>query len=230
MNNDPTPITRRTTGDQVTAEIRRQIWTGEIRSGEHLNQEDIAAALGVSRIPVREALITLANEGAVRMTPHKGAHVEPLTEQMVHDHYDLFGHIDAFALERAILRSDPIARGALANSLDKTARANDASTVQNGVLAARAMLYELGGSPRLRAVARGLAGLIPGNFFAEIEGSIAEVQHHLPRVAGAIRVPDADEAVEHYKALMTRHGELVTTTLRGRGVLVALDDKMEALG
>jgi hypothetical protein len=95
-----TPIRRRTAGQLVADEIRRRIWSGDLESGERLNQEDLAAALGVSRLPVREALLMLEREGVVQMAPHKGAFVERIDEPAVRDHYELFGHLDGFALRR----------------------------------------------------------------------------------------------------------------------------------
>lgn len=215
-----TAIERRTTSDHVSAEIRRQIWAGEIRSGEHLNQVDVAAALGVSRIPVREALITLAHEGTVRMAPHKGAYVELLTEQSVQDHYDLYGHIDGFALRRAIVRSVKADRLALAKLLHDAGRANNPDEMQSHMVNARATIHELGGSPRLRAVAGGLTGLIPGNFFVEVDGSVGVAQIHLPAVANAVETGNESSAVTAYETMMGEYGGLVTATLRRRDILV----------
>ena len=64
---DVAPIDRSSTSDRVAAEVRRLIWTGELTAGERLNQDELAARFGVSRIPVREALIALAHAGSIHV-------------------------------------------------------------------------------------------------------------------------------------------------------------------
>lgn len=49
--------------DQAAAALRREIYAGELPDGAELRQEDIAAQLGISRLPVREAMQQLQNEG-----------------------------------------------------------------------------------------------------------------------------------------------------------------------
>jgi len=50
-------------GDQAALYIRRLMFDGDLRPGTRVPQDEIAQALGVSRIPVREALIALEREG-----------------------------------------------------------------------------------------------------------------------------------------------------------------------
>lgn len=101
------PIERPSTSDRVAAEVRRLVWTGELTAGARLNQDDLAQRFGVSRIPVREALIALAHAGVISMTPHRGAFVEPLTAEAVSDLYDLYARIDGFAIAKAVVSKKP---------------------------------------------------------------------------------------------------------------------------
>jgi DNA-binding GntR family transcriptional regulator len=55
--------------------VRELILSGELAPGERIRQEALAAEYGVSRIPVREALSQLENEGLVTLVPHSGARV-----------------------------------------------------------------------------------------------------------------------------------------------------------
>jgi DNA-binding GntR family transcriptional regulator len=61
-----------TTQEHALAELRRRILTGEVRPGEPIRAEQIAAELDVSRVPVREALKILEGEGQVVYRPHHG--------------------------------------------------------------------------------------------------------------------------------------------------------------
>lgn len=66
----------RRSADHTYAAIRQEILRGERAAGEWLREEDLAASLGVSRTPVREALRRLATEGLVRHERHRGVQVE----------------------------------------------------------------------------------------------------------------------------------------------------------
>lgn len=71
-------LVRRTTTNIVADEIRQRILTGQLKEGEQIRQEAIATELGVSRIPVREALRQLEAEGLITLVSHKGAEVTRL--------------------------------------------------------------------------------------------------------------------------------------------------------
>ena len=211
-----TPIRRRTAGQLVADEIRRHIWTGDLESGERLNQEELAAALGVSRLPVSEALLVLEREGVVQMAPHKGAFVERIDEPAVRDHYELFGHLDGFALRLAIERLAPTDRAALADAMTGCADIDDPDRMQQRVQEIRAIIHDAGGSPRFRAVARGLAPIVAGNFFREVPGALAVSRSEMTSVGTAVAGGDAEGAVAAYGAMMRAHGDLVVDILRSR--------------
>ncbi len=69
--------------------LRKAILGGEHTAGDQLRQDRLAEAFGVSRIPVREALIQLEAEGFVTMVPHKGAVVTGLSRAEIDDVFDL---------------------------------------------------------------------------------------------------------------------------------------------
>jgi DNA-binding GntR family transcriptional regulator len=72
------PIQIASVVDQVHAALREQILSGELERGSRLPQETLAAELGVSRTPLREALRRLAGEGLVTLQPNYGATVAQL--------------------------------------------------------------------------------------------------------------------------------------------------------
>jgi DNA-binding GntR family transcriptional regulator len=67
-----------TAQEAVLAEMRRAIVSGELKPGEPIRQEVLAERLGVSRVPVREALKILQGEGQVEYQPHRGYSVTRL--------------------------------------------------------------------------------------------------------------------------------------------------------
>ncbi len=79
--------------DEVAAALRGRIMSGELRPGARIRLEEVAAQLGVSITPVREALLTLRGEDMVELEPRKGYLVAPLSRQDVVDLFQLQGGI-----------------------------------------------------------------------------------------------------------------------------------------
>ena len=67
--------------EQIAQELRNAIQDGELKPGERLVERALAIRMGVSHIPIREALGRLAEEGLVERTPRRGARVAALSEQ-----------------------------------------------------------------------------------------------------------------------------------------------------
>ncbi|MFT4063995.1 GntR family transcriptional regulator [Paraburkholderia sp.] len=93
-------------------ELKRRILEGELAEGSPIRQDDVAAQLGVSKIPVREALMRLQSEGLVRFTPNVGAVVATLTVMDYIEMLDMRIGLECRALELAVpnMASTDIAR------------------------------------------------------------------------------------------------------------------------
>jgi DNA-binding GntR family transcriptional regulator len=70
---------------RVADELRRSILTNRRRPGERLVEDRLSEELGVSRVPIREALRTLAGEGLVDMQPRRGASVADVSPEVARD-------------------------------------------------------------------------------------------------------------------------------------------------
>ena len=79
--------------DEVATALRERIMSGELRPGARIRLEEVAAQLGVSITPVREALLTLRGEDMVELQPRKGYVVAPLSKQDIADVFQLQGDI-----------------------------------------------------------------------------------------------------------------------------------------
>ena len=93
---------RLTIADQVAELIRRRILTGQLKGGQPIRQEHLAAELGVSRIPLREALKQLAAEGFVTITSHKGAVVAELSVAEVEELFEIRLRLETWLMALAI--------------------------------------------------------------------------------------------------------------------------------
>lgn len=70
-----TPVSQLTLADQAYKAIRSRILGGDLRVGQFVREQEVSAALGVSRTPVREALGRLSSEGFLERIPHRGFRV-----------------------------------------------------------------------------------------------------------------------------------------------------------
>lgn len=89
---------------RVTAILRKALLAGQFRPGEELCLTDIAARMGVSRTPVREAFQALAAEGLLELRMNKGAIVVGIDEQFIRDHFELRALLECEAVRRAVQR------------------------------------------------------------------------------------------------------------------------------
>lgn len=98
------PVERRTVAAEAAELLRRRILAGDLKAGQPIRQEQIAQELGVSRIPLREALKQLEAEGFVAIEPHKGAVVATLSVAEVEELFELRLRLEGWLLADAIPR------------------------------------------------------------------------------------------------------------------------------
>jgi DNA-binding GntR family transcriptional regulator len=142
----------RTVGDMAYEVIREGILTGIFRPGERLRQDALATQIGVSRIPVRSALMKLESQGLITFEPYRGAIVNTLTPAAAREIYEIRAVLEAHALRKAMTAMTP--EGLL--RLEQLA--TELNSVENGeeFLQRRAefyhQLYDVMRQPRLVAM------------------------------------------------------------------------------
>ncbi|MCU1615218.1 MAG: hypothetical protein JWO98_2758 [Frankiales bacterium] len=94
----------KTIGQMVYAVLHEAITSGAFAPGEWLRQESLAEAIGVSRIPVRTALLQLESEGLVTFHPHRGARVRTLSPAQIEEVYGLRLLLESHALRLSMAR------------------------------------------------------------------------------------------------------------------------------
>ena len=95
-------ITQRNVDDEIVKKLRTAIIDGHIPVGSHLNETEIAKQMAVSRIPIREALRRLEQEGLVVRQPNRGVFVIKFSEKDVHEIFSLRANLESMAFEWAI--------------------------------------------------------------------------------------------------------------------------------
>lgn len=153
------PVERRSTAAIVADRIRTAIMRGTFPPGTQLGEVELAARLGVSRGPLREAMQRLVAEGLLRSERHRGLFVRDLGAADVRDIYHARASVER-AAGLLLLEGD---RAAAADRLDTAVAAmaaamasGDPVAVADSDHAFHSELVAASGSPRLRRMADGL--------------------------------------------------------------------------
>ena len=105
------PEDRHTLAESITGRLRQLILDGQLRPGQALRPADLAPRLGVSAMPVREALRILDAEGLVTFKPRIGARVAEIREEDVEELYLIRGALEGLAARLAADESDRLGPG-----------------------------------------------------------------------------------------------------------------------
>jgi DNA-binding GntR family transcriptional regulator len=121
------PVARSTTRTDLVADsIREAILSGRIKQGDTLVERRLAEQLGVSKTPVREALIGLAATGLVVISPNRGVTVRVVGEPEVRKAYEVRLLLEPWALARTARLGDPAVAAEARRILDEAAALLDA--------------------------------------------------------------------------------------------------------
>ncbi|WP_370468900.1 GntR family transcriptional regulator [Amycolatopsis sp. YIM 10] len=110
------PVRRVLLRDEAYELLRRAIITGDLAPGQQLREHDLAAELGLSRAPVRQALTRLTTEGLVESKPQSFTRVAPLESDDVRDALGLTRALHEFAVRTARLKPGDLDRMRAANA------------------------------------------------------------------------------------------------------------------
>lgn len=93
--------------EQLGEEIEERIVTGQYRPGMRLDEQDLADEFGVSRTPIREALIHLASAGMIEMRPRRGAIVAQASATRLCEMFEVMAELEAMCGRLAARRITP---------------------------------------------------------------------------------------------------------------------------
>jgi DNA-binding GntR family transcriptional regulator len=185
-------------GKLVRDDVLGMILRGEIKAGERINEPDVASRLGVSRVPVREALRELESSGLVEARKHSGVFVRKLGAEEVRGLYELRALLDGFAGRRAAQLPEA-GRSALAEQLDasvarmeEAARASNVSAYYSENLRFHWMMAEAAANGALMETYRNIVQKLHLSRLTNLShgmGMLASVADHRD-IAAAIRAGD----------------------------------------
>ena len=192
--------------DEAVTYVRDLILAGKLKPGAKIDQDAIAGALGVSRSPVREALVILGREGLVDIRPRRGASVADLNPDDIVDHYELFGVVAGRAAAIAAhslsddgrgpaiaahsLSDDEIAQLASIHQRFEQDNGEDLSALNN----AFHRVINAAAPRRTRWLLKHLVRSVPARYYEFINGWDAQAVQHHAAILQAIMDRDADGA------------------------------------
>jgi DNA-binding GntR family transcriptional regulator len=138
--------------------IKRRILSNALRPDQRVLEQDLAAAFGMSRTPVREALIRLEQEGLVEILPRRGMRVLPISAVDMAEIYELLTALEGHAAERLAERKPtPESVTPLTRALERMEAALEAGNLKAWARADdrfHRQLVALAGNRRLAEMAR----------------------------------------------------------------------------
>jgi GntR family transcriptional regulator, rspAB operon transcriptional repressor len=155
-------------------EIKRLLFTGGLEAGERIPVEDLCVQLGVSRTPVREALVTLENEGLVRTVPRKGYFAREVSFRAAIDAWQLRILIEPIATAFAARRAGP---AEVTEIVELSLPLDEQATTADEIARNRAFhlrIAQASGSPRLAKLMTGLMDDIERLLYIELESQHTE--------------------------------------------------------
>lgn len=184
---------------QVKEAVYRQLRTAlidhTIAPGEPLRELALSARLGVSKTPIREALVRLDQDGLVEVVPYRGARAKRYTESDVREHYEVREILECECVRRAAEGRDPTLLSLLHANIADT----DAALRGNDMKAAAEFLDRF-----------------DDILIAQLDNrSLSEVVHRLS--AHLKRMGAIGGGVDRYRESLTQHAEIVAAIAQGEG-------------
>jgi DNA-binding GntR family transcriptional regulator len=202
--------------------IMHLIADGKLQAGNHVPQRQIAEVLGMSTVPVREALQMLEHDGWVTIEHQRGAFVNPITEEGVKAHYEISRIIQEHFI-RVVFDLESPAVFAELEDIAKAIRETD-SVSEGWYLLGKFNELTVAVMPntqRARTLMRTIRGqsYYPGNTFEVIPKLMTLTQKTLAEVARAIRSNDVERAVNAVADLNRSTAREIIKYYRESGVI-----------
>ncbi|MGH3376696.1 MAG: GntR family transcriptional regulator [Actinoallomurus sp.] len=201
------PVTQKSAAEVAAEVIRDAIVAGRLVPDQPLREAALSAELGLSRTPVREALLLLQADGLVELTPNRGARIATYTRADLEDAVELRAVIEAYAARCAATRVTPADIEELRRSCrrfddllaDQAEVGNDVGPLVTENLAFHSLVHRSSGSRRVPQIVRGLIHLPllyrAHAWYSPNQNVLSERHHHDITDALANHEPDRAESL-----------------------------------
>ena len=197
--------------------ISEGVVSGRLRPGAKVDQDEIAAILGISRLPVREALIELAQKGFVVSIPRRGSYVASLEAVDIEDHYEVLALAFSLVSRRAAKNISAERLGELTTIHATIAATEDPGDITFLNRDFYLVINSEGTSRRMLSVLGFLGGALPAWLYLTTPSYFEIEETYRAQMLEALANNDEDAAalvtVEHLRAC----GRSTIETLTERG-------------
>jgi DNA-binding GntR family transcriptional regulator len=205
--------------DQVVAHILHQVLTGKLRTGDRVDRNEIARDLGMSRVPIQEAVVQLEHDGVLSTRYHRGAFVERFDEDTILEHHELHGVLNGMASARAAANPTPRILDQLDAIMRTLRSAKEPRLFQQAGREYRRAINDQYAGPRLHAAIRASQNLIPRAFLVSYPNIVGEMRPFYEDETAAIRHRDPAAARAACSACAELMAEVMIAELVRRRVL-----------
>jgi DNA-binding GntR family transcriptional regulator len=211
--------------DQVVAHILNQVLTGKLRTGDRVDRNEIAGELGISRVPIQEAIVQLEHDGLLSTRYHRGAFVERFDEHTIREHYELHGVLNGIASARAAANPTPRILGQLDGILRTLRSCKEPRAFQRAVRDYRLAVNDEYAGPRLQAAVRASQGFIPRAFMLSYPNVVAEMLPFFEDETAAIKHRDPARARAACSGCAELMADIMAAELIRRGVFTPSEQR-----
>lgn len=208
------PARRRGLADEVADSIRDAIFSGAYELGAQLREVELAAALEVSRGPVREALLRLEREGLVRSAWHRGTTVMTLSPEDITELDSLRGALERLAVEQVVAHASDDDLDAVEQAAARMARAGDEHAMVRADIEFHDAVYAAAGHRRLAEAWRAIRSQVHLFLLTRVGVSTEDYLSHIPdehrELVAALRSRDSETALRLFAEHRRHAFELLT--------------------
>ena len=219
MARNPRGVVRVSLADQVTEEVRQMILVGECLPGQHITHEEMSNRLGVSTMPVREALLRLSHEGFIVARPGRHFEVASTTRDDINDIYWAHALVAGELTARAARNQDEEFVQGLALVQDQWKKLPRSATGELERLnhEFHRLINRQARSPKLIHILRNTIRLIPEHFYALVPSwrEVSTTGHRA--ISDAIRERDSEAARRAAEAHVQDAGSLLAELFTDKG-------------
>jgi DNA-binding GntR family transcriptional regulator len=214
------PVTR--SASEVAAElIRAAVLDGRLEPGVRLKEEDLARELGISRTPVREALLVLQTEGLIEGLPNRGSVVRSHSTDDLLDMYEMRALLEGYACRRAATRISEADLERLKESLvrfSRVRRKNDLQELVRENMVFHNTILDAAGSERLTRMVRTVIEmpLVYRSYIWYSKDQVAISEHYHGRLVAALEARDGDRAELIMKEHVFEARDFLISEIRAR--------------
>jgi DNA-binding GntR family transcriptional regulator len=180
--------------DLVVSHVVNLVLTGKLRSGDRVDRNEIANDLGLSRVPIQEAVVQLEHDGILSTQYHRGAYVERFDESVVREHHELYGLLTGIASARAAVDGLPRILDQLGAFVVAMRGSKESRAFQETAWKFRNLINDEYAGPRLQAAIHASQTFIPRGFWLSYLNNHDELLPSFEAEADAIHRRDPNGA------------------------------------